>query len=89
MTPQATLRILAAAALVAMGSCSTTPDTTPGMPMLDGATNHPITVEPSYRALKLGCGDVGVVRRLDQKDAKFAAHDSSSGMGRRETIFKS
>ena len=53
MLPQSTLRFLAAAALVVTGSCTTTPDTTPGMAMLDGARNHPILVEPSYRALKL------------------------------------
>jgi pilus assembly protein CpaD len=53
MAPQTTLRILAAAALIAMGSCTTTPDKNPGMMMPDGAANHPIMVEPSYRALKL------------------------------------
>jgi pilus assembly protein CpaD len=53
MTPQIALRLAAAAALIAMGSCAATPDTSPGMMMPDGAANHPITVEPSYRALKL------------------------------------
>lgn len=53
MIPQSTLRLLAVAALVVTGSCATTPDTTPGMMMPDGASNHPIMVEPSYRALKL------------------------------------
>jgi pilus assembly protein CpaD len=46
-------RFLAAAALLALGSCAATPDKTPGMVMADGAVNHPITVEPSYRSLKL------------------------------------
>ena len=54
MTPQSTLRILAAIALIAMGSCTATPDSTPGLMMQDGIANHPIRVEPSYRALKLG-----------------------------------
>jgi pilus assembly protein CpaD len=53
MISQSTLRILAAAALVITGSCAATPDTTPGVAMQDGAANHPIMVEPSYRALKL------------------------------------
>jgi pilus assembly protein CpaD len=53
MTPRIALRLLAAAALIAMGSCAATPDTSPGMMLPDGAANHPITVEPSYRALKL------------------------------------
>jgi pilus assembly protein CpaD len=46
-------RFLAAAALIVMGSCAATPDTHPQMTMADGAVNHPIMVEPSYRALKL------------------------------------
>jgi pilus assembly protein CpaD len=46
-------RFLAVAALIALGSCATTPDKSPGMVMPDGAANHPITVEPSYRSLKL------------------------------------
>jgi pilus assembly protein CpaD len=53
MTRQTALRLLAAAALLVMGSCAATPDTSPGMMMPDGAANHPIMVEPSYRALKL------------------------------------
>jgi len=51
MTPR--FRLLAAAALIALGSCTTTPDKNPGMVLPDGAANHPITVEPSYRSLKL------------------------------------
>jgi pilus assembly protein CpaD len=53
MAPRSHLRYLAAAALIAMGSCASTPETKPGMMMPDGAVNHPIMVEPSYRALKL------------------------------------
>ena len=53
MIPHTHLRLLAAAVLVSLGSCTTTPDTTPGVAMQDGAFNHPIMVEPSYRALKL------------------------------------
>jgi pilus assembly protein CpaD len=53
MAPRSNLRYLAAAALVAMGSCAATPDKNPGVMMVDGAANHPIMVEPSYRALKL------------------------------------
>ncbi len=48
-----TFRFLAAAALIALGSCASTPDRSPGMVMADGAANHQITVEPSYRSLKL------------------------------------
>ena len=53
MTAPTPLRLAAVAALVAMGSCSTTPDKHPEMMMVDGAANHQIMVEPSYRALKL------------------------------------
>ncbi len=53
MTPRSPFHFFCAAALLALGSCAATPDRSPGMVMADGAVNHPITVEPSYRALKL------------------------------------
>jgi pilus assembly protein CpaD len=46
------LRLLALCAAL-LGSCTVTPDRNPGMMMADGAANHPITVEPNYRSLKL------------------------------------
>jgi pilus assembly protein CpaD len=53
MTPPSILRIFVACAFAALGSCTATPDKNPGMMMPDGAVNHPISVEPSYRSLKL------------------------------------
>lgn len=47
------LRIAAICSLVAMGSCSVTPDGDMRAVMLDGAANNPITIEPSYRSLKV------------------------------------
>ena len=47
------IRIAGFCGLVAMGSCSVTPDRDPGAMMADPAANHPISVEPSYRSLKV------------------------------------
>ena len=47
------LRIAGFCSLVAMGSCSVTPDRSAGAIMPDPAVNHPIRVEPSYRSLKV------------------------------------
>src|SRR6185503_8227213 len=52
MTPRTALRLFALC-FAALGSCTATPDSSPGMQMADGAVNHPITVEPNYRSLKL------------------------------------
>lgn len=48
-----TLRIFGFVALAFAGSCSVTPDRDPTAVMMDGAANHPIRVEPSYRSLKV------------------------------------
>jgi len=50
MIRNSTLLIIA---LLTLGSCATTPDRSSGMVMADGDVNHPITVEPSYRSIKL------------------------------------
>lgn len=47
------LRIAGFCSLVAMGSCSVTPDRDAGAIMPDPAVNHPIQVVPSYRSLKV------------------------------------
>lgn len=52
-SPTHFLRILGLCAMAVTGSCSVTPDVRPGALMHDGAANHPIFVEPSYRALKV------------------------------------
>ena len=83
MLPQSTLRFLAAAALVITGSCATTPDTTPGMAMPDGASNHPIMVEPSYRALKLDWAPAGGLApaeeiQFDAFVSDYLAHGNGS-----------
>jgi pilus assembly protein CpaD len=46
-------RVIAFSSLMAAGSCSVTPDRNPDALMPDGAVNHPIRVEPSYRSLKV------------------------------------
>jgi len=51
MKPDYFLRAAALAAVLMAGSCSTTDPST--MISEDGARNHPIMVEPSYRALKV------------------------------------
>ena len=53
MTPNTTLRIFGFVALAFAGSCSVTPDRDASAMMMDGAANHPIRVEPSYRSLKV------------------------------------
>jgi len=79
----APLRLLAAAALLAMGSCSTTPDTTPSTLLEDGAANHPIMVEPSYRALKLDWApEVGGLPPAGQAElGAFVSDYSAHGNG--------
>lgn len=55
MTPSAHrfLRVIGLCAIATAGSCSITPDVSPGARMMDGTYNHPILVEPSYRSLKV------------------------------------
>lgn len=61
-------RALAVGSVVVAGSCSATNDG--NTISLDGARNHPITVEPSYRDLKVGYGADGM---NPQDAAKFDA----------------
>ncbi len=53
MTPNAIIRTLGFCAIAVAGSCSVTPDVSPGAIMNDAAVNHPIMVSPSYRSLKV------------------------------------
>jgi pilus assembly protein CpaD len=53
MNQNIALRIFGFCALMAAGSCSVTPDRSPGAAMPDPTVNHPILVEPSYRSLKV------------------------------------
>jgi pilus assembly protein CpaD len=77
-----TVRILGFCALLAAGSCSITPDRTPGATMPDGAVNHPIMVEPSYRSLKLDFTPNGLTpasaAQLDTFVADYRDHGSGS-----------
>src|SRR5271165_3154172 len=53
MSMKDVLRLASLAAILLSGSCAS-PIGDNGLPMTaDGATNHPITVEPSYASLKL------------------------------------
>jgi len=80
MTAPSPLRFIAAAALIAMGSCASTPDTHPGMTMADGAVNHPIMVEPSYRALKLNWNN-GLSQPEDVQFSAFVSDYLARGNG--------
>ncbi|MBV9548400.1 MAG: CpaD family pilus assembly protein [Alphaproteobacteria bacterium] len=75
-------RFFAAAALLLLSSCATTPDKHPEMMMADGAANHPITVEPSYRALKLGWSPAGLTQpeqvQFDAFVSDYLAHGNGS-----------
>src|SRR5471032_1846768 len=53
------LRACALGAILMAGSCST-PSNDPTMAMEDGAFNHPIAVEPSFRELKVGYNGGGM-----------------------------
>jgi len=53
MTPNTIIRIAGFCAIAVAGSCSVTPDTSPGAIMHDPAANHQIRVAPSYRSLKV------------------------------------
>jgi pilus assembly protein CpaD len=81
MTPQTALRTFVAAALLALSSCAATPDTTPNMMMPDGAANHPIMVEPSYRALKLGWSPQGIAPAEEIQLGAFVSDYLAHGNG--------
>jgi pilus assembly protein CpaD len=77
-----TVRLLGFCALLAAGSCSITPDRNPGAVMPDGAVNHPIMVEPSYRSLKLDYPVAGLppsaAAQLDAFVSDYRDHGSGS-----------
>lgn len=74
-------RLFAAAAMALAGSCAATPDTNPGMMMADGAVNHPIMVEPSYRALKLGWSPEGLSQPEQIQFTNFVGDYLARGNG--------
>ena len=82
MTPQTVLRLFTAAVLIGLGSCAVTPDKTPGTTMPDGVVNHPIMVEPSYRALKLDWSPEGIAPaeeiQLNAFVSDYLAHGNGS-----------
>lgn len=56
---QIILRGVSLAAILLAGSCAG-PEHNPGGTYADGAVNHPITVEPSYKSLKLSYSAAGL-----------------------------
>jgi pilus assembly protein CpaD len=81
MGKAATKTILGFCALLAAGSCSVTPDRMPGATMPDGAVNHPIMVEPSYRSLKLDFAPNGLTAASAAQLNSFVADYRDHGSG--------
>ena len=77
------LQALIGAALLTAGSCSTVPGPDHAAVITpDGAANHPITVEPSYRSLKVSYTPAGLsgadAAQLDAFVADYIAHGNGS-----------
>jgi pilus assembly protein CpaD len=74
MTPNATIRIFGFVALIVAGSCSVTPDRDPTAPMLDGAANNPVMVEPSFQSIKLNLAGGATPAAMGQLDAFITSY---------------
>jgi pilus assembly protein CpaD len=74
-------RLLGLCAMLAAASCAS-PASEVNAPKPDGAANHPITVEPSYKSLKVnfapGGLSAGDAAQLDAFVADYIAHGSGS-----------
>jgi pilus assembly protein CpaD len=81
--PRVHLHIASLALVLLAGSCAAPFSDNSAPPFEDGAVNHPITVEPSYRSLKLpfSATDAGLLPSDDEHFADFVAHYLAHGNG--------
>src|SRR4051812_13835912 len=82
MTPQHLFRAAAIAAVLMSGSCTTAINGADSIAE-DGAVNHPIAVEPSFRDLKVyyAGGADGIPRGVAVRFAAFRADSPPPGKG--------